>query len=308
MQLLQELRNSTNLERIYAEIENIESKAREISKNILNFLTKHPSETLIYAYTGFGVVPASISYWFSLTMSSQSTLMLDIEDASLYVLPYREHVSMIVFSTGEYSKLFSGIQAARLLGVEYKALMPEPVDERLKFLAKHYSVDIIPRGSIYETSLLLSLSSFFAHSKLYMGSFQLRGKRLFYHGEEGFAKIAKSLLERYTDVLERVVTLNSLYISSSKILEAPTMLLTRALSELNIDTTYIPLIDLATTGKKPALVAYVSAEERAFRELKASRREDFIELVFNTDPLEAGVYLAMIALVVSRLKPREISR
>ncbi|MEM1700351.1 MAG: hypothetical protein QXI04_03055 [Desulfurococcaceae archaeon] len=304
MQLLQELRNSARLEQIFGEIERIEKKAREVAEDILDFLTSSSSETLIYAYTGYGLLPASISYWFSVTMRSQSTLLLDVEDASLYVLPYREDVSMVVFSAEEYSKLFSSLQAARLLGVKYKAYAQDPVDERYKILAKHYSVNTVPGRNTYETSLLLSLSTFFAHSKYYMNSLQLRSRRLFTHGEEGFAVVAKSLIEKYTPILEKIFALNSLHVSSSRILEAPARLLTRVLSELGIEAVYTPHAEIASVGKKPLLVTYVSLEDRAFRELKAFRREGLLELVLNTDPLEAGIYLSIIAFVLSQLKPR----
>ncbi|MEM1695886.1 MAG: hypothetical protein QXJ18_00540 [Desulfurococcaceae archaeon] len=304
MQLLQELRNSARLEQIFEKIENIEKKAREVVEDILDFLTNNSSGTLIYAYTGYGLLPASISYWFSLTMRSQSTLLLDVEDASLYVLPYREDVSMIVFSIDEYSKLFSSLQAARLLGVKYRAYAQDPVDERHKFLAKHYSVNTVPGRDIYETSLLLGLSTFFAHSKYYINNLHLRSRRLFTHGEEGFAVVAKSLLEKYIPTLEKIFALDSLHVSSSRILEAPARLLTRALSELGIEAVYTPHAEIATVGKKPLLVTYVSLEDRAFRELKTFRKEGLLELVLNTDPLEAGIYLSIIALILSRLKPR----
>lgn len=300
MQLLQKLRDSTALSKVLEDVVEAEGIARSLSTSIINFLSS-TSPVIAYTYTGLGYVAASLSYWLTVAMSTQSTLIADAEDLSIHVLPYRDDVSTIIFSTGEYSKLFAALQAMRVLNVNYKAYAPEPVDERTRLLAKHYQVEMFPSTDAFKASLVLALATFFAHTKVYRNRLESRGKRLSAHSEEGFACIALSLIEKYTSVLEKAVGANRLVVTSSRILEPSALLLTRALLEAGLDAAYTPLMEILQSSSTPILIAYSSVEDRFVKEIRSRGAANIVELVFNTDPLEANLYLTLIAYFLAKL-------
>lgn len=298
--MLQKLRNSSDLEAVSSEVGIAEAEARRLSSRLMDFLNSNISRTLIYAYTGHGAIPAYISYWYSITMNTHPVIVGDAEDIAIYVLPYRDDVSVVVYSTGEYSKLVNLAQVARVLGVDTLTLVPTPTDERLRNIAKYYMFNTFSARDLYEAALVLTLTSFFSHSKLYRNSLQYRGRRLFEHGEEGFAVVVQTLIQKYIPALEKILAYRDLYVSSSRLLKPSSQLLTRTLTDLGINAIYVPLEEVMVT-KNPILLVYTSTEERSFRELKVTRRIEPVELVFNTDPLEASVYLALMAYTLRRL-------
>lgn len=298
--MLQKLRDSGDLSTVYSEVEAAEAEARKLSLRLLDFLNTHSSRTLVYAYTGYGAIPAFISYWYSITMSNRSVVVGEADDVALYILPYRDDVSVLVYSTGEYGKLVNLVQAARILDIDLLAVAPVPADERLKTIVKYYMINTFNAKDMYEAALVLTLASFFSHSQLFKNALQTRGKRLFEHGEEGFAITVQTLIQKYAPILEKVLALGELYVSSSKLLEPSSQLLAHVLADLGVGATYVPTSEL-TSARKPVLLVYASTEERSFRELKTTRKLEPMELVFNTDPLEANVYVTLIAYTLRKL-------
>ncbi len=294
MQLLQKLRDSTCLEQAEKTLLRIEEKAREYSSLIEAFLNQ-ASEDLYITYSGLGYLPASIVYWYLTVMSDSSKCVLgEVEEISLHLLPYRERGSLLVFSTEEYSKLISALQAIRTLEYRYLAFAQLPLDERLHALLKHYNVKTYSASNPVEASLLLGLSVFHVLARKHRGSFQNRGLRLAKHGEEGFAQLLPSLIEKYRGVLEEVVeSRGPIVVFSSRFLEPATLTLIYALRKSNLPVQYMP-IELSERAER-ALLVFSSVEDRIRREYWARAPHTTLELLINTDPLEAGIYIAMLS-------------
>ncbi|MEM2024936.1 MAG: hypothetical protein QXW94_01425, partial [Desulfurococcaceae archaeon] len=220
MQLLQMLRDSYTLESIVSEVSEVEKQARAFSNKIFYFLNQARGGLILYSYTGYGQLPASIFYWFSITAKSQKhPVLVDVEDAAVYIAPYRDDVSALILSTGEYSKLISGLQAFRTLGVEYRALAPETADERISAIIKHYSIRTIPYKDKIKAALLMTLLSFFASSSIYKNALASRGQRLLGHGSEGFSCTITSFIEKYFSTIESLLKRDRVFVASSKFLE-----------------------------------------------------------------------------------------
>jgi len=294
MQLLQKLRDSTCLEQAEKTLSHIEEKAREYSLLIESFLNQ-TSEDLYITYTGLGYLPASIMYWYLTIMSSSSKCILgEVEEISLHLLPYREKGSILAFSIEEYSKLISALHAIKTLEYRYLAFAQLPLDERLQTLLKHYNVKTYSANNPVEASLLLGLSVFHALARKHRGNFQSRGLRLAKHGEEGFAQFLPSLIEKYRGVLEEVVeSREPIVVFSSRFLEPATLTLIYALRRSNLPIQY-GLTELSERVEK-ALLVFSSVEDRVRREYWARAPHTTLEILINTDPLEAGIYIAMLS-------------
>lgn len=301
MQLLQKLRDSSNIESIKVEVNEIESYVRrELVSPLNTFLTQCKGSIIVYSYTGYGYIPASILYWYYLTMSSSKyPLLMEAEDTAIYMAPYREDFSTLILSTGEYSRLISALQGIRILGIEYKAITPQPSDERLRFLLKHYDVYTIPYRNIVEAVLALAMGSVITASNMYRSHLTTRGQRLFQHASEGFSTVLESLIEKYIPILERVLNQREIIVSSSRFLDASSKLLSYTLRRIGIVSKYVSLEE-AIELDEPVLMISLSVEERAKREFIATSRSPIIELVLNTDPLEASIYIVLIAYTLYR--------
>ena len=294
MQLLQKLRDSACLEQAEKELLRVEEKAREYSLLIEAFLNQS-SEDLFIAYTGLGYLPASIVYWYLTILSSSSRCVLgDVKELSLHLLPYRERGSLLAFSIEEYSKLISALHTIRTLEYQYLAFAQLPLDERLHALLKHYNVKTYSASNPVEASLLLGLSVFHALARKHRGSFQSRGLRLAKHGEEGFAQLLPSLIEKYRGILEEVVeSKEPIVIFSSRFLESATLTIIYALRKSGLPVQYTP-IELSERAKRSLLV-FSSVEDRVRKEYWARAPHTTLEILINTDPLEAGIYVAMLS-------------
>jgi len=240
-------------------------------------------------------------YWYSLT--SQSTklpVIAEAEDSLTYLAPYRDDISLIMFSTGEYSKLVATLQAARILGVDYLAMAPDPPIETLKSVMKYYEVQTIPHRDKLKISLLMALAAFFALSRVFKNSLSSRSRRLFEHGVEGFAVTLRSFIEKYTPVVENVLKFNNVVVTSSKFLEASSMLLAEAFRRAGVSAMYLPFEEVLCLTETPILAVFLSTEERFRREFKAIKKTNTLELLINVDPLESVIYLSLLAYAMSR--------
>jgi hypothetical protein len=302
MQLLQKLRDSSAIDSLVGDLERVEREARGLTSKIIGFLNQCSGPIIIYSYTGYGYTPASLLYWSSLIFqSSRHPVLAESEEVSIYLLPYREDYSVIVFSTGEYSKLIQSIQVMRLLGVNYYAIAPKPPTGSIESMARHYGVEIIPVGNLVEATLYMTLASFFTASELYKTELNARGKRLFEHGREGFAFTVKSFIEKYVEVLEAVSSKSPVVVTSTRFLEAPSILLSNVLREHGLASTYLPLEE-ALSIKQRILGVFASTDERVRREFKTRSLGEGLELLLNLEPLEAIVYLAILSYVLYKLK------
>ena len=291
---MQKLRNSTCLEQAEKALSRIEEKAREYSHLIESFLNQ-AGEDLYITYAGLGYLPASVLYWYLNIVSSDLRCVIgEVEEISLHLLPYRERGSLIIFSTEEYSKLISALQVVRVLNYNYLAFAPTPLDERLRALLKHYNVNTYNAVNSVEASLLMSLSVFHALARKYRSSLQSRGLRLAKHSKEGFAPVLSSLVENYRGVLEEIAeSREPITVLSSKFLEPATLTLVYAFRKHNLPVHYTP-VELSEKAEKTLLVLS-SVEDRIRREYKSRSPHATLELVLNTDPLEAGIYIAMLS-------------
>jgi|GEM_PF-692823 len=297
MQLLQVLRDSNYINTLVERIQELEKRARDLSFKIVDFLKNASGDIILYSYTGFGYTPASMLYWSHLIFqASKQAIIAECEEASIHIFPYRENIAALIFSTGEYSKLIQALQVARVLGTPYYAMAPPPPSENLKLALKHLGVKATPFEDPVEATLYMTIASFAAISELYKDKLGARGKRLHDHGKEGFATTAKEFIEKYSSILETSLKAQPIKITSTRFLEAPTLLLARALRELKINATYTPLEDIFTSDN--VLGIFLTVEERIRRELRTRLRERLIELTLNLDPLEAIVYLTVLSYVL----------
>ncbi len=140
----------------------------------------------------------------------------------------------------------------------------------------------------------MSFSVFHALARKYRSSLQSRGLRLARHSEEGFAPVLSSLVENYRGVLEEMAeSAEPVTVLSSKFLEPATLTLVYALRKHNLPVYYTPLELSEKTGR--TLLVLSSVEDRIRREYKSRSPHITLELVLNTDPLEAGIYIAMLS-------------
>lgn len=300
MQLLQKLRDSASLEKIVREVAEVEVEAKRFIKEIIDFLNQSRGGLLLFTYTGFGYVPASLMYWYSLTFqSSKHPIIGDAEEVSIYLAPYRDDVSTLIFSTGEYSKLITALQVVKILDIDYKAFAPQPSQENLKSILKYYGVTTLPYNDKFKVALSLTLSSFLALSETYKNSLSSRGKRLFIHGSDGFAITIESFIEKYFPVIEKIVGLREIIITSTRFLEASSILLAQALRQLGLRARYMP-IEETINSNTPVLFVALSTEDRIRKEYVASLHKPTFELILNIDPLEAAVYLTILAFIITR--------
>jgi hypothetical protein len=301
MQLLQVLRDSNYIDTLIERIQELEKRAKDLSLKIVDFLKNASGDVILYSYTGLGYTPASILYWSHLIFqANKQSIIAECEEASIHILPYRENIAALIFSTGEYSKLIQALQVARILGTPYYAMAPLPPSENLKLVLKHLGVETTPFEDLIEAALYMTIASFTAISELYKDKLGVRGRRLHDHGREGFAVTVKEFIEKYSSILEVFLKAQPIKITSTRFLEAPTLLLVRALRELKINATYIPLEDVSTSDN--VLGIFLTAEERIKKELRTKLRERLIELTFNLDPLEVIVYLAVLSYVLYNAK------
>ncbi len=301
MQLLQVLRDSSALDKVVREIEEVERFARSLSSKLISFLNQSPGNIHIYSYTGFGYSAASLLYWASLIFQgSKHPVLAESEESSIYLLPYREDYSAIVFSTGEYSKLIQSLQVLRILGVEYLAFSPTPPNEMIRNTLRYYNVELIPTNDSVSASLYTTLASFIAISEIYKSSLNIRGKRLFEHGREGFTVTVKSFIEKYSDVIEASLSKPITAITSTRFLEGAGILLSHVLRSIGVEAVYLP-VEEALTYNKPLLGVFLSSEERLRREFKTQKGSNLYELVLNVEPLEGIVYTVILSYVLYKL-------
>ncbi|MEM2077849.1 MAG: hypothetical protein QXH45_01085 [Thermosphaera sp.] len=303
MQLLQKLRERAGLASFTRLVEDLEREASRVSETIEAFLTGS-RKPLIIAYNRQGYLPASTALWHVSTVDPELNVFIsDVPAVSLYGLAYREGWRILVFASNPYAGLLNIMQVARLLNHEMLTVTVKPADERVKSILDRYNPVYIDRGDELEASLVMAFAVNHALSGLYKGKLEARGARLFQHSREGFVGLVDELVERYSDPLAKILSLEDAVITSSKLMEAPSLFLNEALRRVGLKTRYE--YAESVTGPGNLVLVSTSVEEYYVRELKfkyARMGLKAFELMFNTDPLEAGLYLALLSLYVDRLR------
>lgn len=303
MQLLQKLRDSSHIEQITRSLAELEKRAHVHKDRLLDFLSQSRGNTIIYSYTSYGYIPASLVYWYSLTFSSpKHPLLAEAEEASIYILPYRDDVSILVFSPDNYSKLVQALQTARILEIDYLVFTIDPGIDSIRSILRDQNIIILSHGSKdpIESTLEMTMTSFIAISEFYRESLSMRGKRLFIHGREGFSQTLQSFIETYAGVLESILRQEEIYVTSTRFLEAPSLLFTHVLRSIGLKARYIPLPDVSDVDHN-VIALLLSTDERLRKELRSRKPGQIRELVLNLDPLEAILYLAILSYTIHSL-------
>ncbi len=295
--MLQKLRDGANIDSYTRYISGIEEYVGEISSNLYSFLKEKP-RNMIVAYHRHGYLPASIMYWFMVTMDNSINLLFNESDAlSYYILPYREESKIVFFSTNPYtSSTLNLLQTGSLTGYDVLLVTMTPRDERVKSIYSRYNVLYIDREDEMESTLIMVLTTYYALSKLYRDSLGIRGKHIYEHVVEGLSPVIGELIDRYIGVFEKTLRLKRLFITSSKLLEPVSLYIVEAYRRLGVETYYQKPEYIV--GDTDVLLLSTSVEEYLARELRFKYRVMNIslnEIILNTDPLEAQIYLSLLA-------------
>jgi len=296
--LLQKLRDSANIASYVKYVSERDSLSRELSNTLYNFLTQHALNRIHIAYHRYGYLPASIMYWFILTMDPEKSVTLsDSTSSAYYILPYSEPALVVLFSSDPFSSSVLNLaQAARLLEHNLLIVTLKPHDKRVETLLSRYSVTYIETVDELEAMLTASIATYYAMSKLYSDRLGARGRRLYSHVEEGITPVVEELIERYLDRLEALAHGNKWIVTSSKMLEPAALYFTEALRRVNIESYY--QVPDQVLGYENTLLLSTSVEEYTIRELRFRYNMMGVklqDLVLNTDPLEAQIYIALLA-------------
>lgn len=295
--MLQKLRNSANIAMYTRYVHSLEATSRKITENLYKHLHNFKG-TLMLAYHRQGYLPASVAYWFILTMNPEQRVVIhESNTIAYYMLPYHESGLVILYSTNPYAaSTYNLLQTARLTGYEVLLVTLTPRDERINTLYSRYSKIYINTRDELEAALIMAISTYYVLGELYKNKLGSRGKRIYEHIEEGLSPIVEELVNRYTEQLERIVKFKEVVITSSRLLEPIALYFAEALRRLGINAYYqfFEHIDSANN----ILLLSTSAEEHFTRELrfKYNIMDTTLEnMVLNTDPLEAQIYLALLA-------------
>jgi len=295
--LLQKLRDSTSIASYAKYLSEKEAVFRELASRIRDFLATSPNQMHI-AYHRHGYLPASIIYWFTVTMDPGKTVTLhDSIALTHYILPYSEQSTIIFFTSNPYSAtLLSLAQTSALLGNNLLVVTQTPRDERVKNLLTRYQTIYVDAEDELEAMLIASIATYYAVSRLYSSKLGARGARLFKHAEEGLATVVGELVEKYLDNLDKILQSNKWFVTSTKMLEPVALFFTEVLRRLGIEAYYQTLDHIP--GYSNTLLVSTSVEEYALREYRFKYSVMGVklnEISLNTDPLEAQIYIAMLA-------------
>ncbi|AFL67031.1 hypothetical protein [Desulfurococcus amylolyticus] len=293
---MQEPGDSFNVRAYLGKLGKLEEEARSLSNSIRNFLSEIGSNRLIISYNGHGYLPASCMFWHVVTMDEEkSILLLDIPSTSLYVLAYRDPTPLIIY-TSNHSGLLNILQIARIMNHPYMALVAKPVNEKIVEVLKSYNIIYTSIDDELDSTLVMAIAVFHALASIYKDRLSKRGVRVFEHSREGFTLIAGELIEVYKEVFSKVSLHRELVVSSSRLMESSARYLVDALKRRQVNARYEYPESIPNSAD--VLLIGTSVEEYYLRELKsrlAVGKTRVNELILNTDPIEANIYLAIIA-------------
>ncbi len=302
--MLQKLRDSTNIESYVKRIEKLERESRNLSEKILVFLQEKEKDIII-TYHRQGYLPASILYWFTVVMDQESRVIFnEANTISYYTVVYRNPGKLIFFTTNPVSSsTINLLQASQLTGNKILFISPKPSQPHLLDMLSKYEPVYIGINDELEASLLMAMAAYHAASKHYKKRMGRRGERLYEHSQEGFTPIVNELVRIYMEKLENTISSNEVIVTSSKMLEPSATYFVETLRRLSVRSHYEKPEEVI--GPCNILLLGTSVEEYFIRELLFKYRMMNIQLndiIMNTDPLEAQLYIAILAMYLIHSK------
>jgi len=295
--LLQKLRDRSNVEKYVKYINSKLVYVNKLVEGLKNNFSQIP-DNLIIAYHKHGYLPASIMYWFITTMEPDKKVLLnEASTITHYILPYHNPGYVVLFSSNPYTgTTLNTVQTCVLTGHQHLLITLKPVDERFEQLYRRYNVLYVDTRDEIEYALLSSIAIYYHLGAIYKDKLGSRGKRLYMHVEEGVVPIIEDLIMSYMDKLEKIVSQSEMVVTSSKILEPTGLYIVEILRRLNIKSSYqnpefIP-------GYVNLLLLSTSVDEYFTRELRfkySIMGVKIEDISMNTDPLEAQIYIALLA-------------
>jgi len=223
---------------------------------------------------------------------------------SYYTVVYRNPGKLIFFTTNPVSSsTINLLQASQLTGNKILFISPKPTQPHLLDMLSKYDPVYISISDELEASLLMAMAAYHAASKHYRTRMGRRGERLYKHSEEGFTPIVNELIRIYLEKLEKIINENEVIVTSSKMLEPSATYFVETLRRLNIKSHYEKPEEVI--GPCSLLLLGTTVEEYFIREILFKYRMMNIQLndiVMNTDPLEAQLYIALLALYLIHSK------
>nr|WP_245526421.1 hypothetical protein [Desulfurococcus mucosus] len=295
--MLQEPGDGFDVKKYVSKLTSLEEDARRLSRSLVGFLSSSQSTRLIVAYSGHGYLPASCMFWHTVTMDEEkSILLLDASSTALYILAYRDPTPIVAYAPAPSASFLNMLQVARVMGHPYAAFTGKPSGGREAEVLEGYGLLYTASQGELDSSLAMSIAVYHALAELYGGRLAKRGARILGHSREGFTPVVEGLIEAYGDAVSWMLSHRSLTVTSGRLLESSSLYLVEALRRRGVDARYEHPEMLRGPGD--ALVAGTGVEEYYLRELKHRFSSTGIvvrELVVNTDPVEANIYLAILA-------------
>ncbi|MCS7128448.1 MAG: hypothetical protein RMI83_04155 [Desulfurococcaceae archaeon] len=299
---MQSSRSSSRLTRLSAEVSKAEEWAKSASRELADYL-KSSSNELLLTYSYMGYPAASILYWLLFTLRPDlRTLLMDADTASYYVLAYRSDLTIVVFTTKPDSAATIRItDSSRLTGARVMMVSPQP-GERTRLYMRDALLKTVPTtGSEITTSLWEALLAYY--TGLNIAQEGRREERLRTIANQGFSVIVEELVEKYLDSVIKALELQEIVITSGKLLEPASTALAKALKSRGVDASYTPISLLEPAGNKCVLIVSCSVEDHLVNEKKLSVAMSggkILELRLNLDPLEAPIYVLILALYLEK--------
>ncbi len=301
--MLQSSRKRGNIGSFKDRVKHIEEVSRNIEAEIRRYLESAKGRLYI-TYSRLGILPANVLYWIISTISPSTDIrIMDAMSYSYFVAAYTEPSTILYFTTDPGSNItLSLLQAASLTGNNVLLVTIKPRNEILADLLSPYEKITVDLHDEIEASLSMSIASFIAGVKTYKGLGR-RHDRLEKHVDEGFSPIVEELLEKYSDLIKKVIETRKIIVTSSKILEPSALVISEALRRKGISSEYEPIEYVMGPGD--VLVISSTVEEHYIREkifrLRMTNAKIY-QLVFNTDPLETNIYASIIGLYIAGIE------
>lgn len=294
---MQEPRSRADLAVFRKNVEKLEKNASSIAEKIYSHLLGTERETII-AYYRQGYLPASITYWITITLNKEKNITMgEAGTLAYYLLVYREPgVSILYTTTPTSPSTINFLQAAKLTGYKVLLITIDPLDERIHDILAPYSPIYIRSGDELEAAIIMSFAAFSATAKLSKELLGRRGRRLYEHSREGFTVVLDELIHRYSNVLQQILRIEEIRVTSSKLLEPASLFFVETLRRLG-KTAYYEPIDFIT-GPGDVLLLSTSVEDYLIKERRFKLNmtgSKIIEISLNTDPLEAQIYISLLA-------------
>ncbi|MEM4691395.1 MAG: hypothetical protein QXT88_03490 [Desulfurococcaceae archaeon] len=298
LQLLQKLRDSVNVKKYAVYVAELEERAKSLAEAIVFFINTRVRDKLVISYSDLGYIPAHILYGFTLVMDPDKHVVFeDTDTVQHYVVPYRENFVSILFSTDPYNpSIINYMQTSRVMGNETLLLTVKPGDERFKQIYSSFNTLQVDVNEEIEASIIMSIATYYACIKLYSGKLGSRGTRLFKHGEEGLSIIIEELISKYIDALEKIVYDKPVIVSSPAFLKPASIFATSILDKLGLNAHFE---DISRVGGRleSILLLATTVDEHLVKRLKFRLTPAGVkinEIIMNTDPLEAHIYLILL--------------